>query len=81
MKLPLKAPGRREDVRQFAPEKHASSPPELLLVAGEPFQLPQRFPLRRCPCRLMRTGCCTPGQYTRVEQYMSTVIFCGLLTM
>ncbi len=81
MKLPLQAPDRREDVPQLAPEKHAASPPELLLVGVEPLQLPPRVPLRRAPLPSHAYGVFHADAVYTDWAHMSTVICCGLLIM
>ena len=81
VQLPLKAPDRCEDVPQLAPEKHAASPPEPLLVGVERFQLPPRVSLRRCPLSSHEYGLVHADAVYPGRAYMSTVIWCGLLIM
>src|SRR6266403_2612260 len=81
VQLPLKAPDRCEDVPQLAPEKHAASPPEPLLVGVERFQLPPRVSLRRCPLSSHEYGLVHADAVYPGWAHMSTVIWCGLLIM
>src|SRR5713226_3305699 len=75
VKLPLKAPDRREDGPQLAPEKHAAAPPEPLLVGIEPVQFPPRISLRRCPLSSHESGLVHADAVYPGWVYMSTVIW------